>query len=215
MSGVFLSIGAGPGISLSTARRFAAEGYRVVLAARSLSKLQKLADLIKKSPNSGVEVVVLDCANTKKVADVINSFATNLKVIHYNSAVIRIQKLPEQATNTIIEDMTVNVTSALVTIKYASKALEQNGGGTILLTGGILAVKPMSSLLTLSVGKAALRCAAQALFSDLSAKNIHIALLTISSNIEPGSENAEEIGKAFWNMHAQPYEEWTWEENYG
>ncbi|CAN7522197.1 SDR family NAD(P)-dependent oxidoreductase [Rhizobium rhizogenes] len=31
----FLSIGSGPGIGLATAKRFAAEGYRIILTSRN------------------------------------------------------------------------------------------------------------------------------------------------------------------------------------
>jgi hypothetical protein len=47
-------------------------------------------------------------------------------------------------------------------------------------------VKPVSSLLTLSVGKAGLRCAAEALFPDFAAQGVHIAVLTIGTAIAPG-----------------------------
>jgi NAD(P)-dependent dehydrogenase (short-subunit alcohol dehydrogenase family) len=40
MSKTFLSISSGPGIGLATARRFGREGYRVVLAARNIARLQ-------------------------------------------------------------------------------------------------------------------------------------------------------------------------------
>ena len=40
MSKTFLSIASGPGIALATAGRFGREGYRVVLAARNIARLQ-------------------------------------------------------------------------------------------------------------------------------------------------------------------------------
>ena len=43
MSKIFLSIGAGPGIGLATAQRFARDGFEIVLAARNSKRLQGLA----------------------------------------------------------------------------------------------------------------------------------------------------------------------------
>ena len=43
MSGLFVSIGAGPGIGGSTASRFAREGFDLLLAARDVSKLEPFA----------------------------------------------------------------------------------------------------------------------------------------------------------------------------
>jgi NADP-dependent 3-hydroxy acid dehydrogenase YdfG len=53
MAGLFLGIGAGPGIGLSTARRFAIEGFRVVLAARKVERLEALADDLRRGPTPG------------------------------------------------------------------------------------------------------------------------------------------------------------------
>ena len=39
----FITIGTGPGMGLETAERFAREGYRIVLSARSLYKVKALA----------------------------------------------------------------------------------------------------------------------------------------------------------------------------
>ena len=47
MNGLFVSIGAGPGIGGSTARRFAREGFDLVLAARDVSKLEPSAQKIR------------------------------------------------------------------------------------------------------------------------------------------------------------------------
>ncbi len=75
-------------------------------------------------------------------------------------------------------------------------------------------MKPVSSLLTLSVGKAGLRCAAEALFPDFAPQGVHIAVLTIGTAIAPGSKSAEAVGEAFWRLHAQPRDQWTWEASY-
>ena len=49
MPGVVI-IGAGPGLGLSTARRFAREGLPVALVARSEGKLKALADALAPTP---------------------------------------------------------------------------------------------------------------------------------------------------------------------
>ena len=51
MSGLFVSIGSGPGIGGSTASRFAREGFDLLLAARDVSKLEPFAQGIRKEPD--------------------------------------------------------------------------------------------------------------------------------------------------------------------
>src|SRR3979490_2386776 len=215
MAGLFLGIGAGPGIGLSTARRFATEGFRVVLAARNVERLEALADDLRRGPNAGVEIASVDCCDSLQVAELVDRYAVDLEVIHYNAAVVRAQTLQEQSLASITEDIEVNIASALVAVRQAGAALVSRRGGSILLTGGILGVKPVSNLLTLSVGKAGLRCAAEALFPGFAAQGGHIAVLTLGTGIAAGSKNAEAVGDAFWRLHAQPRDQWAWEASYG
>jgi short-subunit dehydrogenase len=170
MAGLFLCIGAGPGIGLSTARRFAAEGFRVVLAARKVERLQALADDLRRGPNAGVEIASLDCSDSLQVGELVDRYAPELQVIHYNAAVVRSQTFHAQSLASISEDLEVDLASALVAVRQAGAAMVSRRGGSILLTGGILGVKPMSNLLTLSAGKAGLRCAAEALSRTLPRK---------------------------------------------
>jgi short-subunit dehydrogenase len=215
MAGLFLCIGAGPGIGLSTARRFASEGFRAVLAARKVERLEALADDLRRGSNAGVEIASVDCSDSLQVAELVDRYGAELEVIHYNAAVVRAQTLQEQSLASIAADIEVNIASALVAVKKAAEAMLPRRRGSILLTGGILSMKPLSNLLTLSVGKAGLRCAAEALFPDFAAKGVHIAVLTIGTGITPGSKSAEAVGDAFWRLHAQPRDQWVWEASYG
>ena len=57
MNGLFVGIGAGPGMGVSTAAWFAHEGFDLVLAARDISKLEQLAQKIRKQTGRKVEAV--------------------------------------------------------------------------------------------------------------------------------------------------------------
>jgi short-subunit dehydrogenase len=211
MTGTFLSIGAGPGIGLSTARRFAAAGHKVVLAARSKENLISLSSELQNGPNAGVEIEVVDCIDSLSVGALIDRHASDLEIMHYNAAVLRLQTLEDQSIVSVIEDITIDVTSALVAIRQAHMAMVPKGRGSILLTGGLLATHPRADRLTLSAGKAALRCAAQALFPEFKPQGIHIVMLMVATKVAPGSTVAATLGDAFWNLHVQPTAQWHWE----
>src|SRR3979490_1737808 len=215
MAGPVLGNGARPGGGLSRARRCATEGFRVVLAARKVERLEALADDLRRGPNAGVEIASVDCSDSLQVGDLVDRYALDLEVMHYNAAVVRAQTLQKQSLASIAEDIEVDIASALVAVRQAGAAMVSRRGGSILLTGGILGVKPVSNLLTLSVGKAGLRCAAEALFPDFAAQGVHVAVLTIGAGIAPGSKSAEAVGHAFWSLHAQPRDQWVWEAQYG
>src|SRR5258706_5502823 len=133
MAGLFLGIGAGPGIGLSTARRFATEGFRVVLAARKVERLEALADDLRREPNAGVEIASVDCADSLQVGELVDRYAPDLEVIHYNAAVVRAQTLQDQSLASIAEDIEVDIASALVAVRQAGAAMGSRSGGSIPL----------------------------------------------------------------------------------
>lgn len=214
MAGLFLSIGAGPGIGLSTALRFASEGFDIVLAARHVDRLAELAQALRRVTTAAVETVAVDCSDSVQVAALVERYAQTLEVVHYNAAVVRARTLHAQDISTLQQDIDTDIIGALVAAKQAAQAMVPRGHGTLLFTGGVFGVVPNSHYFTLSVGKAGLRAAVQAMFPELAAHGVHSAILTIAAGIAPRSKDAEAVGEAFWNLYKQPRADWEWEANY-
>ena len=216
MSKTFLSIASGSGIGLATARRFGRTGYRVVLAARNVARLQ--ADAAKLRAD-GIEAttVQVDAADARQVANLVTSIGPDLEVLHYNGGVLhhdsagRLQtrSLADETIDTLVSDTKVNVSSALAAIHAAVPTMAAQGRGTVLLTGGGLGVHPSADFLTLSVGKAGVRSMALALFPALKDRGIHVATVTVAKLVGPNSREAEEVAAAFWELHSQRPSEWS------
>lgn len=187
MNGLFVSIGAGPGIGGSTASRFAREGFDLLLAARDVSKLEPSAQKIRKDTGRYVETVALDAADFSAVQRFSERFGPAASILHYNAAAIQKLDVLEAPVETTQRNLSVDILGALAAIKYFAPYMEQRRKGTILLTGGGLALAPTAEYLSWSIGKAGIRCLAQALFPQLSAKGIHIATLTVTMMVSPGS----------------------------
>jgi short-subunit dehydrogenase len=147
---------------------------------------------------------------------------TSADVLHYNAGVVRynsdgtlkMTSLTDFPTEDITTDIQVNLSSALIAIQAAIPGMKAKGGGTILLTGGLLATNPHADLLTLSAGKAGLRASAQAMFEPLRALNIHLGLVTVSTLVSAGSDEAADVARAFWDLHSEANEDWSWEAIY-
>lgn len=212
MSKVFLSIGAGPGIGLQTAIRFAKEGFTPVLAARTITNLEPLADEVRRVSGQAVETVALDAADSSQLALLGERFREHVHVLHYNAAILRPQHFYEATLESLDNDIRVDLTGALASIKIFAPQMINRKSGTILLTGGGLALTPSNEFLTLSVGKAGIRCMSQALFQELAEHNVHIASLTIAKQVDAAAGDPLKIAEIFWNIHAQQREAWTWEE---
>lgn len=212
----FLSIGTGPGMGIETAERFAREGFRVVLSARSADKTQKLSEALKGKGHQ-VEVRTVDASDLSSIAglvgDVEREFGS-VDVLHYNAASMRNQNLVDQPVESFNSDLVVNVGGALAAAKAAVPKMVERGSGTILLTGGGFALQPHPDFLSLSIGKAGLRAMAQGLFNSLKEKGVHVATVTVAGLVIPGTKQAADVGEAFWTLHSQPKESWTVETVY-
>lgn len=212
----FLSIGAGPGNGLATAERFAREGFYVVLASRDADKTEQLAAGLR-AKGHRAEARTVDASSDASVAalvgEVESTFGT-LNVLHYNAASLRHATLAEQAGDTFNADLAVNIGGALSAVKAAAAAMTTRGAGTILLTGGGLALEPKPDFISLAIGKAGLRTLVHGLFKPLKARGVHLAILTVVPHIEPSSAEAHAVAEHFWQLYAQAPDTWTEEATY-
>jgi short-subunit dehydrogenase len=92
--------------------------------------------------------------------------------------------------------------------------MSARGSGTVLLTGGGLALEPSPEYLSLSIGKAGIRTLALSLFESLKEKGIHVATVTVAALVSPGSKDATAVAEHFWQLHSQPEGSWTPEVKY-
>lgn len=217
MNKTFLSIGAGPGIGLATAQRFAREGYDIMLSSRSTERLRRQAGILG-AQGASVALERVDAGRPGQVYDLVSRVAAQGElVLHYNAGVLHYgadgqllaQPVDAQSMTAQMADLQVNISSALAAVKAALPGMREHGGGTILLTGGGFGVQPSPDFLTLSIGKAGLRALALAMFEPLRQENIHIGTVTVSRLVSAQSQASREVAEAFWNMHAQPREAWT------
>lgn len=211
-----LSIGAGPGNGLATAERFAREGFRVVLASRNADKTEQLAAGLR-DKGYLAEARTVDASNDASVAALVGEVESTfgvLDVLHYNAASLRHATLAEQAGETFNADLAVNIGGALSAVKAAAAAMTARGAGTILLTGGGLALRPKPDFLSLAIGKAGLRTLVQGLFEPLKTQGVHIASLTVVPHIKPGSPEARAVAEHFWQLYVQAPDTWTAEATY-
>lgn len=215
-----LIIGAGPGIGLATAERFAREGFRIVLAARNTDKLKDMSGTLA---GHGADVIseIVEIRDAAAVDGLVSRYAPDIDVLHYNAGVLRYQEgqlrtdpLGDLAVDTIEDDVSVNVTGALAALRAALPAFYDRGSGSILLTGGGLGTAPHPDLLTLSVGKAGIRAMAQGLFEVSRNHGVHVGVVTVAKLVNPSSSEADDVAELFWGLHAQPQREWVWERLY-
>lgn len=213
MTKTILVIGAGPGIGLATARKFASNGFRAVLASRDAGNADRLAAELR-AEGFDASGVAVDAGDVDALTRLVAGVGADLEVLHYNVGVIRLAGIADQDAASLASDIQLDIVGALVATKAAHAIMAARGSGTILLTGGGIAHSPMAALATLSIGKVGIRTMAQMLFPPFAEQGVHIGTVTVSAQVAPRSDVAAGIANQFWALHAQERAAWTAELNY-
>jgi short-subunit dehydrogenase len=212
----FLSIGSGPGLAYATAERFAKDGFRIVLSARTSAKTQQLVERLEAKGYKAIARSV-NASDPNSVAALITELERDfgsVDVLHYNPAAMRAASITSQPLDTFIPDLALNIGGALAATQTVLKKMLERRSGTILLTGGGYALTPNPERLSLSIGKAGIRALTFALFEPLKEKGIHIGSVMVMATVLPDSKDAEAIAEHFWQLHNQPAGSWTAEVQY-
>ena len=198
-----LLVGAGPGLGMAVARRFAEGGYRVTLVARGTDGLRALADGLADT-GARIDTIVADASDPgalrARMAELYGEEGAPGLIV-YNAVMGAPDKLLESSVEHLQTAYTVDVISAIVLTQVAAPAMRAAGSGTILVTGGGFADYPIPVLATVSLGKAALRSAATMLGADLEPDGIRVATLTIMGQIVAGTPfDPEKIAQRYWEV---------------
>jgi short-subunit dehydrogenase len=198
-----LLVGAGPGLGLAIARRFAVGGYGVTLVARSTDGLDQLAgDLADTAAK--INTIPADASDPDALRERMSALYRSHGapgLIVYNAVMGAPDHLLSSSVAHLQEAYTVDVIGAIVVAQVAAPAMRAAGFGTMMVTGGGFADHPIAALATVSLGKAALRSAATMLGDDLESDGIRVATLTILGQIVAGTAfDPERIAESYWGV---------------
>lgn len=208
-------VGAGPGLGLAIAQKFGREGYQIALLARRPEALEEYTNTLSKAgiEASGFSVDAADPTSIAAAFEQIHQTFGSLTVLVYNAALLKQDSILSLKNDDFIQGFKVNVAGAIAAMQQVLPEMQNQKQGTILLTGGGLALYPSPQFLSLGIGKAAIRYLALGLAEELKASNIHIATVTICGTIAPGTKfDPEAIAQVYWQLHAQ--EQSTWQSEY-
>ena len=200
-------VGVGPGLSGAIARRFSAGGFAVGLISRSDAHISRMAEELS-CGGAGSAWQCADAGETESLVDALSALERQLgppDVLIYNSAVMR----PEGPLNISLEqvrnDFEVNVVGALACAQYVAAGMKARGKGTILFTGGGLALEPYPEWTSLALGKAALRSLSFSLFKELSPYGVHVGVIAVCGIVEPnGPFDPTKVAEEYWRVANEP-----------
>jgi NAD(P)-dependent dehydrogenase (short-subunit alcohol dehydrogenase family) len=198
--------GAGPGVGAAVARRFAAGGFRVALIARDDARLANFAAPIAAAGGTAVPYAadLSDHATVRRVLATIAAEHGRASVLIWNAAVW--DDTPALSLDPFEFDrqLRLGLTAALTGIQTVAPAMAAGEGGSILLTGGGLALMPQygSAVPALTAVKSALRGFVHASAPEFAARGLRLGTVTIAGQVAAGGPfDPDRIAEAFWGMH--------------
>ena len=199
-------VGAGPGVSASVAKKFGHNDYRIVLLSRKQESVDALAsDLVKL--DIAACCMTADATNSESIIaafDRIKSEYGNPDVLIYNAGANTPVVPTELKVEDLLNDFEVNVAGALVSAQQVIPAMVECGKGTLLFTGGGLAMNPIPARASASLTKAGLRNLVFAFHTELAEKGVYAGTVTIGGPVQPGTfYDPDDIAEAYWELHTK------------
>jgi short-subunit dehydrogenase len=185
--------GAGPGLGQAVARRYAQDGYEVVLVARSRQPLESLAGELA-SAGASAHVITADLTDTDAVpalAQQIRAMAGGLDAIYYaptpaGGFVPAASLTPQHAQSF----MPLIFYTMLALVQEFLPHMLTQGDGAILTAQGGSTVQGLPNMSGPSPAQAAQRNYLQALHAEVAERGVYVGMLYIGAIIENSAFHA-------------------------
>ena len=209
-----LIIGAGSGISAATARRFGREGYAVGLVARREEALAELGQALR---GDGIHTAwaAAEAGDPASLTDAVLRLVGELgpaDVVLYNVSVGREVTVPELTPDDLLDDLAAGAVGLQTAVRAVLPGMRERGGGTVLVTGGGSADRPIRSMATLGVQKAAVRALAEVQAIALADDGVHVATVTVRGFVgEDRQITPHRVAELYADLVAEtagPHEGW-------
>jgi len=179
---VCLVTGVGPGTGSAIVRRFAAEGYRVAMLARSAGRLAALAAEVPGAV--GFECDVTDTtALSHAVASINATFGPPSTVIH-NAVGGAFGDFLSIDPAVLERNFQVNVMALLHLARLTTPAMIAAGAGVLIATGNTSAYRGKANFAGFAPSKAAQRILLESIARQVGPQGIHAAYVAIDAVID-------------------------------
>jgi NAD(P)-dependent dehydrogenase (short-subunit alcohol dehydrogenase family) len=230
---VVAGVSAELGLGAALCRRFAREGYHVLVAGRTPAKIEQVAASIERTGGRATPFPT-DVTREEDVVALFDramagggaSQPADLAV--YNAGNNRMIDFRELSAATFEEFWRGGCFGGFLFGREAARRLVPLGRGTVLFTGASASLRGKPGFAHFAASKAGLRAIAQSMAREFGPLGIHVAhvvidggiagerLLTLRPQIveqrgEDGLLGIDAIAEMYWQIHRQPRSAWTHE----
>ncbi|SDD44071.1 SDR family NAD(P)-dependent oxidoreductase [Nocardioides lianchengensis] len=207
-------VGAGPGVSGSLARRYAADGWSVGLVGRNVEQVALLAEELG-AAGVRVETEIVDMTGPE-AADAVRRVAERLgrvDVLHFNPSAFRERDPLELSVPDLLADVALGVGALLTAVQAVRPLLVE--GGRITVTGSMAADRPWHRAASLGVQKAGVRNLVHSLDATLRDDGIRAVSVTVNGTLgDDGPFSPDRVAEALVAAARQDEGDWRTEVPY-
>jgi NAD(P)-dependent dehydrogenase (short-subunit alcohol dehydrogenase family) len=223
---VAVIFGVGPGLGAAISRRFAREGFALGLMARSEESLSAAREEVEGAGGKALAVTA-DATEPTSVArafDEVREAWGDPEVFVYNAGAFRMAGILQLTPELFDDCFRANCSGAFYGAQQVLPAMQENGRGTIILTGATAALRGSANFAALATGKFGLRALAQCMAREFGPQGVHVAHVIIDGQIDtprvremwPEREehtmlSPDAIAESYWQLYAQDPTAWTLE----
>jgi len=232
-SALVVGVGAEQGLGAALCRRFAREGYHVVVSGRTAAKIDRVVDAIRAAGGSAESFV----ADTTNETDVVRAFDRAMApgaglapadLVVFNAGNNRMIDFRELSAEQFEDHWRVGCFGGFLVGREAARRLVPLGRGTILFTGASGSLRGKPGFAHFAAAKAGLRMISQSMAREYGPLGVHVAHVVIDGGIDgerlrsrmpglveqrgaDGLLGIDAIAEMYWQLHRQPRSAWTQE----
>ena len=232
MSETVVVVGAGAvsGVGGALAKQFASQGYDVLVAGRTESKLVDIVSAVTADGGS-IDALTMDVTSEADQNTLFEMVARRRKpvaAVLYNAGSNLPIKFSDLTPAQFEEFWRIGCYGAFLTARLALPILSEQGRGSLFFTGASASLRGRPNFAHFAVAKAGLRNLAQALAREYGPQGVHVAHVIIDGVVngdivrgrfadyleslgDDGALDPDAIADAFWALHTQPASAWTHE----
>ena len=228
--GAAVVIGAGDALGGAIARRFAKGG---LVAVPSRRKIQPLGELVAQIEAQGgrAEGIPCDARDEEAVIEMFDRIEAEIgpvEVFVFNTGAQHRSSILDMTTRIYRQVWESATLAGFVTGREAARRMAAQGRGTIIFTGATASVRGGANFASFASAKHALRALAQSMARELGPMGVHVGHIIVDGMIDSeavrtkfpeetdalpdgGMLDPDHIAEAYWAMHTQPKDAWTFE----
>jgi uncharacterized protein len=195
-----LVTGASSGIGAVYADRFANRGYDLVLVARDRTRMETLAERLRRETGVAIDILQADLTNAGELAQVEERLRTDMRisVLVNNAGASIANSFVDQSPDEMAKVISLNTITLTRLARAVAPRFVKAGNGAMINISSVVGLAPEFGLTVYGATKAFVLCLTQGLQLELGPKGVYVQVVL------PASTRTEVWERSGYDMNALP-----------